>query len=117
MLVLRNSIFDTINFPRISNYEETRTKMREFDNEYRLSVVLPGVNKDDFKIELKRGKILISYEERQETNREFSYRSFAEQWTLPQDIEKSQISASYKDGILSVVLPKKPENVQIIQIQ
>ena len=41
--------------------------------------------------------------------REFSYTSFCRSFYLPENVSKDKIEANYKDGILSVVLPKQEE--------
>ena len=43
------------------------------------------------------------------TRREFSYQSFKRSFYLPNTVEADKIAATYKDGILSLTIPKKEE--------
>ena len=54
------------------------------------------------------------------TRREFNYSSFSRSFTLPEDAEPEKIEASYEDGILKVMVPKKEvmmENVKTIEVK
>jgi HSP20 family protein len=87
----------------------------ETENGYQLEVATPGMNKDDFEVEVKDGVLTISSESRSEkeeesekyTRREFSYSAFKRSFVLPEEVEAEQIKASYRDGILYLDLPKK----------
>ncbi len=91
--------------------------IKEGKDDFTVEVAAPGMKKDDFKIELDNNILVISSEkeDRQEekdgqmTRQEFSYQSFKRTFTLPNTIEEKGIKASYKDGILNIVLPKKEE--------
>lgn len=91
--------------------------IKEGKDDFAVEVAAPGMKKDDFKIELDNNILVISSEkeDRQEekdgqmTRQEFSYQSFKRTFTLPNTIEEKGIKASYKDGILNIVLPKKEE--------
>lgn len=94
--------------------------IRENDENYEVEVAAPGLSKDDFHIELNNNVLTISSkkEEKNEekdqdgnyTRREFSYSSFQRSFTLPQDVvDVDKINAKYKDGVLSLALPKKEE--------
>jgi HSP20 family protein len=78
---------------------------------------VPGIDKKDLRIEINEDVITVSSEqktEKEENNddfkrREFSYTSFCRSFYLPDNVNKEKIEANYKDGILSVVLPKDEE--------
>ncbi len=91
----------------------------------------PGMTKEDFKIQLDKHILTISSEKREEqeektnngkyTRKEFNYQSFSRSFTLPAEIvESAKIEASYKDGILNILVPKKeaakPQPVRNIAI-
>jgi HSP20 family protein len=87
----------------------------EQKNEYQLSVAVPGMKKDDFKLGVD-GNILTISSEKEETKeekdktftrKEYNYSSFSRSFTLPDDIEKEKIEAIYEEGILKVSLPRK----------
>jgi len=89
----------------------------ESKEDYRIEVAAPGLNKDDFKINLENNVLTVSSEkeDKHEENdekvmrREFSYSSFSRSFTLPQTVNSEKIKASHKDGILQVIIPKKDE--------
>ena len=82
------------------------------------SNIVPGMKKEDFKISLDRNILTISSEQNSETEeknengkytrREFNYNAFSRSFTLPsQVVDAENIAASYTDGILKIVIPKK----------
>lgn len=83
-------------------------------NNYTIEVAAPGMDKKDFNVRVKNGVLLITSEtksEKEEKNenysrKEFSYRSFNRSFWLPENVKPEAIKASYKDGILSINLPK-----------
>jgi len=91
----------------------------ETDDDFRLEMVAPGIKKENFKIELQEDVLSISYEhddnregERRGwkyTTREYNYHSFVRSFSLPETVEAENIYASYEDGILTLILPKKDE--------
>lgn len=91
--------------------------VKETDNGFELEMAIPGRKKDDFKIEIDKEVLTISSEINKEENetegnytrREFSFSSFKRVFSLPETIDADKINASYEDGILKFVLPKKEE--------
>jgi HSP20 family protein len=89
----------------------------ETQNEFRIEVAVPGLNKDDFKINIENDLLTVSAskesksEETDETytRREFSYNSFSRSFTLPETVANDHISAEHKDGIVHIHIPKKEE--------
>lgn len=105
--------------------------IKEEDKNYSIDLAVPGMKKEDFKIELDKNVLTISSEKKEEheekdkngkyTRKEFSYASFSRSFNLPADIvESDHIGASYKDGILHVTIPKKepvkPQQAKSISI-
>lgn len=108
-------------FPRFFD-NETRQSLPavniiEGKDDYRIDVAAPGLNKEDFKINLENNVLTVSSEkeEKQEEKdekvmrKEFSYYSFSRSFTLPQTVNADKIKAMHKDGILQVIIPKKEE--------
>ena len=97
-----------------------RTDVREVENAYILEAELPGFSKEDIKAEIKDGYLTISAEHRSEKDkkdensnyirRERTYGSYTRTFDLS-GIKSDGISASYKDGILSLTLPKEEVKV------
>ena len=92
--------------------------IKETDKSFELDLAVPGMDKKDFKIELKDGSITISAKHEnkvEETNekerysrREFSYQSFSRSFVLAEDlVDTEAINAKYENGILNVSIPKK----------
>ena len=90
----------------------------EHDDAFNIEVAAPGLNKDDFKLELDNDILTISFEKKSEeetkkgkyTRREFSFNSFKRSFTLPEHVvEAEKIEAKYEDGILRLNLPKREE--------
>jgi len=91
----------------------------ENQDEYRLDVAAPGLQKGDFKLNYDNGRLTISSERKDEkeekegdsvTRREFSYQSFQRSFTVPENvINADKITEKYDNGILHVVLPKREE--------
>jgi HSP20 family protein len=84
-----------------------------------MEVAAPGLDKNNFKVELNKDMLVVSgqkevrTENKDEGNytlREFSYESFQRSFQLPESIVvKDKISAKYRDGILHVTIPKSTE--------
>lgn len=97
----------------------------EHDDEFQVKVELPGVNKDDVKITMQDNILTVRGEKRQEKETkgseyhrvERSYGSFQRSFTLPTGVKHDKIEATYKDGILTVTLPKaeeaKPKQIDV----
>lgn len=91
--------------------------IEEKEGTFEVSMAVPGMQRNDFKIEVDNGVLNVSStrEEKQEekdkegryTRREFRYHTFSRSFTLPEAIDEDKIAAEYKDGILSIHLPKK----------
>jgi len=97
----------------------------EHDDEYIVKVELPGVNKDEVKITLESNILTLHGEKKQEKETkkenyhrvERSYGSFQRSFTLPTNVKSDKIDAAYKDGILTINLPKaeeaKPKQIEV----
>lgn len=94
--------------------------IKENEESFKIEVAAPGLNKEDFNVELDQNILTISFEQKDEkeekdekekfTRREFSYTSFKRSFTIPENVVNAEeINAQYNDGILSLTLPKKEE--------
>jgi HSP20 family protein len=89
----------------------------ENEDRYVLSLSVPGMKKDDFKIALEGLMLTISTEKGEEkeeteerfTRREYNFYSFSRSFTLPEDVKPEYIEAKYEDGLLKIVFPRKEE--------
>jgi HSP20 family protein len=97
-----------------------KVNIKETADAFMVEMAVPGLKKSDFHIDLDNQVLSISTELKEEneqkeenyTRREFGYSSFKRTFTLPETVDDSKIDASYKDGILSIHLPKKEEAKQ-----
>lgn len=117
------------------NFSDTNTTLpsvniKEDVNGYEVEMAAPGLDKGDFRIDLKNNVLSISSEKKtseetdngkQFTRKEYSYQSFCRSFSLPQTVESDKISARYEQGILKVSIPKreeaKPKPSRQIEIQ
>lgn len=91
--------------------------IRETDNAYVLEAELPGMTKKDIHITLENNVLRLGGERRFEHNVdqesyhrvERCYGSFSRSFTLPSAVNPDQVEASFKDGILTVTVPKSDE--------
>lgn len=91
-----------------------RVDMSETDEEVKVTAELPGVEKDNIDISVTDDRITIrgQKEEKEEKRKrgyyqmERSFGSFQRSFMLPCEVESDQVDASFKDGVLSVTLPK-----------
>ena len=91
--------------------------IRETKDSFLVEMAAPGMNKEDFKIELSGNNLTISSEKNWEdetrdgeryTRKEFSYQSFSRTFTLAKDVvDAERIEAKYMNGLLQLVIPKK----------
>jgi len=98
-------------------FSDPAANIIENNDSFELFIAAPGMNKDDFRINLENNIITISselHDEKREegknyTRKEFYYGSFSRSFTLPKTIDLDKIKADYDNGILKLTLPKKEE--------
>ncbi len=118
---------------RVFNPEEGRwlvgfvpaANIAETETAFEVTLELPGMKAEDFKVELKKGELWISGEKRDEKEEkgktfhriERSYGEFRRLIPLPGEVAEDKIEAEYKEGVLKVVVPKsekvKPRRVEV----
>lgn len=126
-----NSLFDTPTWPNASRQQLFNGWTPPLDlyqtaDDVVAVVELPGMKKDDIEISLHDGMLTISGERKDESpddegnndgRTERFVGKFRRSITLPTRVDSSKVSASYKDGILTVTLPKaeevKPKQIQV----
>ena len=101
-----------------NDFVDSRPTVNVVENEdtYSLKLAAPGLEKKDFELNIDKNLLTISVEKEIETTegerytrREFSYNKFMRSFRLPKTVKTEDISAAYKNGILTVTLPKKEE--------
>ncbi|MGY3211266.1 Hsp20/alpha crystallin family protein [Mucilaginibacter sp. HD30] len=89
----------------------------ENENAFEVALAVPGLKKEDIKINLDKNVLSISADKKTETTdenkkfskREYNYNSFSRSFTLPQSADSSKIDAEYVDGVLTLSIAKKEE--------
>ena len=114
-----NDWLTTNNPNKWCNSTSPAVNVAENKDSFRIEVAAPGLSKDDFKINVENDVLTISsvkQEEKEENTekyfrKEFNYESFSRSFTLTDLVEADKITATYKDGILNVLVPKKEVKV------
>lgn len=89
----------------------------ETENSYDLELAVPGFNKENISINVENDVLTIKGEDKteEEDNKkhyirhEFSFNSFTRSFNLNDQVRGDKIGADYKDGILTITIPKKEE--------
>ena len=97
--------------------------LRETGQGYEMSLIAPGLRKEDFKLNVTDDLLTVSYEQKQEHNeesaqegwlrKEYKMQSFSRSFNLDDSVDVNKITASYDNGVLHLSLPKK-ENARRI---
>jgi HSP20 family protein len=106
-------------FGELSTHSELKNwspscDVKETDNSYIIHAELPGVQKEDIKLELQDGILTISGEkkhEKKEENEKWhrverSYGSFQRSMAVPEGVTEENIKATFDNGVLQVEFPK-----------
>jgi HSP20 family protein len=114
-----SNLFDDDFFPALGNRTSSMpaVNIKEDEKNYFLELAVPGMDKKDLKIDINEDVLTISSESKHETEeskdgykrKEFSYSSFCRSFYIPENVNRDKIEAGYKDGILTVGLPKQEE--------
>jgi len=83
---------------------------------YELTAELPGIDEKDIEVKVANGILSIKGEKQEEKEekkkdyylRERNFGSFERSFQLPDSVDTDKIEASFKKGVLTVTLPKKP---------
>lgn len=90
-----------------------RIELSESDNTLKVTADLPGLEERDVEVTLHEGELTLKGQMKREENG----RLYSERWegaferTIPvgDDVDPDKVKASFKNGVLTVTLPKKPE--------
>ena len=114
-----SNLFDDEFFPVLQNRSTSMpaVNIKEDEKKYNLELAIPGMDKNDLKIDINEDVLTISSESKNETEessngykrKEFSYSSFCRSFYIPENVNRDAIEANYKDGILTIGLSKQEE--------
>ncbi len=115
------SFFDEDRWPALSsgNRMVVRWDVAETDDAVKISADLPGLTEKDIDVTIADGVLTIKGERKTEEESddkdkhyhrvERSYGSFERAMSLPTNVDETRIAAGFKNGVLKLTLPKKPE--------
>lgn len=91
------------------------TNIKEGEKEYEIELAVPGMKKEDIKVEVEEGLLTVSgssEEEKKEEKdnylrREYESSSFVRSFSLPEDANEDKISSRYEEGILKIHVDKR----------
>ena len=107
-----------------ANSTAPAVNVKETDKEYTMELAAPGIKKEYCRVGINdEGFLTIAIENKQEhkhedknhhyLRREFSYSNYEQNYTLPDDVEKDNISAKVEDGILTITMPKTAQKEKV----
>ena len=116
--------FFTMDFPSFGlrkNASTVPVNLKETDKTYEMEIMVPGLQKEDIKLQATNDLLTISYERetKNEENsgkgnseegwlrKEYRLESFSRSFTLDDTVDVNKISAAYEQGVLKLTLPKK----------
>ena len=85
-------------------FNTPQTNIRKTDNEYELSISVPGLTKDDLKILTKEGILKITFEKSDENTNPF-VSNFTKSYNIPDDVKEKDIVGKVENGVLTLTLP------------
>jgi HSP20 family protein len=99
--------------------------VRETGLHYEMDVIAPGCRKEDFMINVENNILTIAFthkdEEREQNEKtgwvrnEYIQQSFIRSFTLDDTVDLNKITATYKDGILQLILPKSEKAQKLVK--
>lgn len=122
-LMKMDDFFD--DFLPLRRENNMRCDIYEKDNKYFIDMDIPGFNKEDIDISLKNGYLTIKAEKKNNTDEEDENKTFirkersyvkTERSFNLGNVDENNIDASFKDGVLSIVIPKIEEEKKLIEI-
>lgn len=106
------------NFPFFSEVRTLETAQKGtaeiVGDNIQITVVAPGMNKEDFNVSLQGKQLIVSYDVSEKDKAYVSQKKYKQIWNIPADTKPTDISAAYEQGILKITLPVgKEEKKQI----
>lgn len=103
-----------------STWQVPAVDVVDTDKSFKISAELPGLDEKDVEVKLLNGNLTIKgekQEEKEEKEKDYylherRFGSFERSFAVPDEVDADKIEASFKKGVLTVTLPKKPEAVK-----
>lgn len=110
------------------NYRYARAGFAEEENEFIISLEIPGIKKEDIHIEIGEDNIIVKAQKKQEIKKEDEkagrysysrqYSGFYRSFRLPDDADLENLDTKYEDGILKITVPKiKNKKRKVIKVK
>ena len=117
-------LFDDFAVMPAKQFASPAVNIKETEKAFEIEIAAPGMTRDDFKIRVDNDEELVialekKHEDKEEhkgenyLRREFSYTSYHQAFTLPDNVDVEAIKANMTNGVLGIVLPKKTPEKQI----
>lgn len=102
-----------------STYFSPKVDVSESDQQFEIDFYIPGVEKDQVKIDLNDGRLTVSGERKFEKENsgknyrsvEGNFGSFTRSFQLPDNIDQEAVNASFGNGVLQIVVPKDEKKI------
>ncbi|KAJ7571252.1 hypothetical protein O6H91_01G156500 [Diphasiastrum complanatum] len=129
MDIMDRFVDDAFTSPSSNLLERTmRSGMRtpwdvvEKENAFQLRVDMPGISKEEVKICVEDGELVIQGEHKADKTEDDEFQSknytvYNTRMSLPKDVKQDEIKAELKDGVLYVVVPKAQESKKKVEVQ
>jgi len=81
------------------------TNISKTETEYKVSISVPGLTKDDLKITTKEGTLRISFEKEEGDSSRHFIGGFVKSYSIPDDVKEKDIIGKVENGVLELLLP------------
>ena len=98
-----------------SLFSEFKVDVEETDNSSVITIVAPGLSKDNFDITIEDNLLCVKTEETEESNNSKYFKKYEKRFKLPKNVMKDEIECSYVNGILKLSLNYIPEEKREIK--
>ena len=95
-----DNVFETTKF-----LKTPETKVEKTETEYRVSLSVPGLTKENLKILTKEGVLKISFDKEENDNTRHFIGSFVKSYNIPDDVKDKDIEGKVENGVLTLILP------------
>jgi|TARA_B100002019_G_scaffold280385_1_gene283257 HSP20 family protein len=113
--VFDNFFRDTWDIMPAINNNHPATNIKESDKDFIIEFAIPGKSNDDFEVELDKNLLTIksngsvSENDYNYMQQQFNFSTFSKSYELPDSVDLNKIDSHYRNGMLTVILPKRKE--------
>lgn len=89
----------------------------ETDVDYKINLMVPGLDKKDFKLEIDDDRLIVEGERTLDESTKYNVKQsffgkFKKVYTLPKNVVQEDITAKYENGVLLITVPKNVEKAK-----